>query len=160
MTPEALRMFALNTAVPGTQIRVGVGVLILDSEGRFLIEKRADCGMWGLLGGRVEPGESIEHAAKREVLEESGLHIKITGLIGIYSQPDHRIAVYPDNGDVRHLIDIVLEAQITGGSLLHSPESEKIEFFAAANLPPDSEVIPPARQPLADALAGRRSVLN
>ena len=160
MTPEAIRMFLHRTAVPGTQIKTGVGVIVLDSQNRYLIEKRSDCGMWGLLGGRVDPGETVEQTAVREVFEESGFHIEVTGLIGVYSQPDCRIIVYPDNGDIRHLIDIVVEARITGGSLRLSHESERVEFFTADALPPESEIIPPARQPLADAVAGRRGVLH
>ena len=153
-------MFIHRTAVPGTKIKAGVGVLVRDADGRLLLEKRSDCGMWGLLGGAIDPGESITDAAVREVLEESGCHIEVTGLIGIYSEPSERYIVYPDNGDVRQLIDIVVEARITGGELRLSHESEQIEFFTLDQLPKDEEIIPPAREPLADLKAGLRGVLK
>jgi len=160
MNPRAQRMFSLKTAVAGTRIKLGVGVLPIADDGRLLLELRSDCGMWGLLGGGVDPGESITQTALREVAEESGLTIEITRLLGIYSTPADRILIYPDNGDVRHLIDVVVIARITGGTLQISHESERLEFFDLKNLPPETEIIPPARDPLADFLAGRQGLLG
>jgi 8-oxo-dGTP pyrophosphatase MutT (NUDIX family) len=160
MNPRAEKMFAHNVAVPGTLINTGVGVVVRGDDGRVLLEKRSDCGMWGLLGGSVDPGESVAETARREVEEESGFQIEVTGLVGIYSHPTGRILVYPDNGDIRHIIDIVVEARIVGGTLRLSRESESIEFFMPGQLPAPEEIIPPARQPIADALAGRRGVLG
>jgi 8-oxo-dGTP pyrophosphatase MutT (NUDIX family) len=160
MNPRAEKMFIHRTAVAGTQIKTGVGVVVRAADGRVLLEKRSDCGMWGLLGGRVDPGESVAATAVREVLEESGFYIEVTGLLGVYSEPADRVLVYPDNGDIRQLIDIVVEARILSGSLRLSHESEKIEFFALDDLPPEEEIIPPARQPLADLKAGRRGILG
>ena len=62
--------------------------------------RRADSGNRELPGGRVEWGESATAAVKREVLEESGVSITITGLGGVYSDPGH-LMVYPDTGEVR-----------------------------------------------------------
>jgi ADP-ribose pyrophosphatase YjhB (NUDIX family) len=160
MNPRAEKMFTHRTAVPGTQIKTGVGVIVRGPDDRILLEKRSDCGMWGLLGGRVDPGESVSATAVREVFEESGLDVEITRLIGVYSGPEDRILIYPDNSDIRHLIDIVVEARITGGSLRLSHESERLEFFALDQLPLEQEIIPPAREPLADLRAGRSGVLK
>ncbi|MCE0497228.1 MAG: NUDIX domain-containing protein [Methylacidiphilales bacterium] len=160
MNPRAEKMFAHNEAVPGTQIKTGVGVIIRNDNGHFLLEKRSDCGLWGVLGGRVDPGEEIAETARREVLEESGFQIEITGLVGVYSHPAGRIVIYPDNDDIRHLIDIIVEARIVGGSLRLSSESERIEFFPPGQLPALEEIMPPARRPIADALAGHRGVLR
>ena len=68
--------------------------------------------------------------------------------------------MYSDDGDIRHLIDIVVEARIIGGTLRLSDESERIEFFALNCLPLEREIILPARQPLADFKAGLGSVLK
>ena len=59
---------------------------VVERDGHFLmIEERAS----GVIvvnqpGGHIEAGESPEQAAKREVLEESGCQISITGLLGVY----------------------------------------------------------------------------
>lgn len=99
-------------------------------------------------GGAVEPGESVAQAARREVWEESGLDVEITGIVGVYSEPDARIVVYPDNGDERHLVDVALEAFICSGSLRCSHESLELGFFGPDDLP--GNIVPPARQPLKD----------
>lgn len=145
-------MYGRKTAGPDTQVRLGVAVVIRDKRGRILLEKRRDSGMWGVCGGGIEPGETVRRTALREVKEETGLTVKITRLIGVYSNPADRIVTYPDNGDVRHLVDIFLEAIWVSGALKISEESLALEFFDPASLPKD--LVPAARVPLRDVLDG------
>lgn len=147
-----------STVVTGMRVRVGVGVIVEGAEGAMLLERRRDCGWWGLPGGKVEPGESLIDAAVREVLEETGLTVEVTHLIGVYSDPNGRIVTYPDNGDVVQLIDVVVGARVLSGQIMCSPESEEVRFFSASQLP--EEIVPPARQPIADALEARSGVLR
>ncbi|OQW30827.1 MAG: hypothetical protein A4E19_08745 [Nitrospira sp. SG-bin1] len=147
-----------NTVVEGMRVRVGVGVVVRGPGETLLLEKRRDCGWWGLPGGKVEPGESLVDAAVREVLEETGLTVEVTHLIGVYSDPDGRIVTYPDNGDVVQLIDAVVGAKVLSGCITCSDESEEVRFFSPSQLP--EQIVPPARQPLADALEGRCGVLR
>ena len=147
-----------SVVVQGMGVRVGVGVVIRGSGDAILLEKRRDCGWWGLPGGKVEQGESLVEAAVREVREETGLAVEVTHLIGVYSDPRGRIVTYPDNGDVVQLIDVIVGARVLSGSLLCSHESEEVRFFTPAQLP--EEIVPPARQPIADAFAGQRGVLR
>jgi ADP-ribose pyrophosphatase YjhB (NUDIX family) len=51
---------------------------------------RADSGNWTLPGGMQDLGESITQTAVREVREETGLDVELTGLIGIYTDPGHQ----------------------------------------------------------------------
>ncbi len=59
-------------------VDVAVGVLI-DAEGRFLLTSRPEgkvyAGYWEFPGGKVEPGETIEAALRRELHEELGITI-------------------------------------------------------------------------------------
>jgi len=147
-----------NTVVEGMRVRVGVGVVVRGTGETILLEKRRDCGWWGLPGGKIEPGESIIDAAVREVLEETGLTVEVTHLIGVYSDPDGRIVTYPDNGDVVQLIDVVVGARVLSGRIICSHESEEVRFFSTSQLP--AHIVPPARQPLVDAFEGRCGVLR
>lgn len=149
-------MFAKQVADSKTKVRAGVGVIIEDEEKKILLEKRSDCGLWGLPGGRIEPGESIVETAKREVREETGLTVEITELLGVYSGPQERIVTYPDN--VVQLVDIILRATILSGMLSCSDESEALQFFHLNMLP--SNIVPPARKPLEDFVQGLTGVMR
>lgn len=157
MNAIAQQMFSKKKADANTRIGLGTGVVVLDHQGRILLEKRSDCGLWGLLGGRVEAGESVADAAVREVFEETALRIKITRLIGVYSEPKDRIITYLDNGDVVHKIDVVFEAVIVSGQLTRSHESEELTFFERSQLP--AEICPPAQKPIQDYLDGLGPVI-
>jgi ADP-ribose pyrophosphatase YjhB (NUDIX family) len=56
--------------------RQGAGCLVVDSDGRVLLGKRADNGMWATPGGHVDPGENFEEAARRELREEANIVAK------------------------------------------------------------------------------------
>lgn len=157
-TDRSLFPIYSSKATVGTHIRIGVGIVILDSEMRILLERRVDCGLWGLVGGRLEPGESIQEAAHRETYEETSLSISITGLLGVYAGPEDRIVTYPDN--IVQLIDVIFIASIASGSLRCSEESQTLEFFHRNHLPITSMIVPPARQPIQDFLAGLRHVVR
>ncbi len=65
-------------------IRRAVMVVVRDAEGRVLWTQRQDNQMWDCPGGMVERGESIENAAEREVLEETGLAIGKLEFLGTF----------------------------------------------------------------------------
>ncbi len=68
--------------------------IVRNGLGQVLLVRRTDDGYWELPGGRVEVGESASAAVVREVAEEAGVAIKVTGLSGVYSDPGH-VLVYP-----------------------------------------------------------------
>jgi 8-oxo-dGTP pyrophosphatase MutT (NUDIX family) len=158
LNPIAARMYSKKRADENTKVRVGVGVVITNAEGWILLEKRSDCALWGFPGGRIEAGESIREAAVREVFEETGLTVRITRLLGAYSEPSERIVTFLDNGEVVQLVDLMVEATILSGELTCSSESLELRFFDPAHLPPD--MVPPALSPLNDYLAGFIGVLR
>lgn len=71
--------------------------VVRDAAGRVLLVRRADDLNWELPGGRIDVGESAVDAVAREVAEEAGLRITVTGLAGVYSDPSH-VLVYAGEG--------------------------------------------------------------
>ncbi|MGR6322725.1 NUDIX domain-containing protein [Micromonospora soli] len=67
------------------------GALIVDDDGRIFIQRRSpdrtlfpNC--WDIVGGHLEPGESVEEALRREVVEETGWTVsQLLGQVGEYS---------------------------------------------------------------------------
>lgn len=54
-------------------LQVGASVIVEDSDGRILLQKRKDNHCWGYAGGSVELDERVEEAAKRELFEENAI---------------------------------------------------------------------------------------
>jgi 8-oxo-dGTP pyrophosphatase MutT (NUDIX family) len=70
---------------------------------QILLVQRTDDGYWELPGGRIEVGETPSSAAVREVAEETGVTIEITGLAGIFSDPAHILAYPHENNTYQQL---------------------------------------------------------
>ncbi|MGW1682109.1 NUDIX hydrolase [Saccharopolyspora sp. NPDC002376] len=65
--------------------------VVRDAQRRVLLVQRIDTRNWELPGGNVNVGESAPDAAVREVNEEAGVLITVTGLAGVYTDPGHVI---------------------------------------------------------------------
>ena len=111
---------------------VATSAVVVDGRGRILLQRRADSGNWALPGGGMEVNESLTGSVIREVKEETGYQIEVTGLVGTYTDPRHIIA-YSD-GEVRRQFNICYTARITGGQLAISDESTEIRFVDRAAL--------------------------
>lgn len=98
---------------------LAVKAVIADGSGRSLLIRRSASnrhfvGQWEWPGGKVDPGESFDVAALREVKEETGLDVELTGLAGAveFEMPARRIIV------------LCLEARLLGGELKLSEEHD------------------------------------
>lgn len=143
-------MFPDQADATRAEVKLGTCAVIFDEVGRIVLERRSDCGWWCLPGGRMNPGETVAQAAYREAREETGLEIVVERFLGIFSDPRRRIVRYPDNGDLRQLVDAVVVGRPLGGQLERSEESLEVAWFAPERLPLNT--VPPVVEILRQAL--------
>ena len=111
---------------------VATSAVIVDEQGRILLQRRTDSGNWALPGGAMEMTESLSDSVVRETKEETGLDVMVTGIVGTYTDPKHIIA-YTD-GEVRRQFNICYTARIHGGELRASSESTALAFIHPRDL--------------------------
>ena len=117
---------------PNRPYSVGV-VALIEQDGRLLLDRRIDGSGWGLIGGAVELEESLASALRREVREETGLHVLGYDLFGTFSDPS-RLLQYA-NGDVVRIITLAYSVQVGRlGKLVCSSESAELRWFGRDEL--------------------------
>ncbi|MGW4721984.1 NUDIX hydrolase [Streptomyces sp. NPDC004291] len=114
-----------NAPKPNSMV-VAASAVVTDGGGRILLQRRRDNDLWALPGGGMDMGDSLPGTAVREVKEETGLDVEITGLVGTYTDPRH-IIEYSD-GEVRRQFNVCFRARVTGGALRISDESTELRF--------------------------------
>ena len=108
-----------------------VAVMVRDAAGRLLLARDRDTGMWQTVGGAMDPGEEPAQAAVREALEETGLLIEPTRILGVHAGPLFRLT-YP-NGDVVDYVGIAFAARVVGGAERPcQDEVDRLGWFAEA----------------------------
>lgn len=112
-------------------IFVAVGIALFDETGRLLLQQRPD-GAWGLPGGHLEPGESLEEAATREVWEETGLTVRDFELLGVASGKE---SVIERAGVKNYYVTAIYRTRHYSGIPVPGGESLEVGFFAPNHLP-------------------------
>ena len=121
-------------------IIAGAAVLIFDKQNRLLLQHRKDNKQWGLIGGSMEVGESLEETARREAYEETGLKLLDLEWFGLFSGKE---LIYKcPNGDIVVNVVAVYTAQHFKGELkADKEEAHEVRFFELRKLP--AELSPP-----------------
>ncbi len=115
------------------KLRPGASAIIFDySRQSVLLTRRTDNGRWCLPGGGMDPGESADETCVREVLEETGLDVQVTRLVGIYTSPNILVE-YPDGNKIQP-VAFSFEAEVIGGELGLSDETTDYGYIAVEKL--------------------------
>jgi ADP-ribose pyrophosphatase YjhB (NUDIX family) len=115
-----------NSLVPS------VTAIVLDDGGHILMVHKTDNDLWALPGGAIDVGESISDAVTREVKEETGLEVEVTGVVGLYTNPNHVMAY--DDGEVRQQFSLCFTTRLLGGDVRTSSETSEVTFVSPSNL--------------------------
>ena len=102
-------------------------VTLVARDGKLALVRRGvepHIGRWSFPSGYVDRGERVEDAAVRETLEETGLHVRLTGLVGLYSETDQPVAL------------AVYAAEVVCGELAAGHDAQGADFFDIDRLPP------------------------
>lgn len=122
------------TAPKTTQrTRLGANALII-CDGKILLEKRADCDLWGLVGGGVKRKETTLQAITREIWEELGVRIQKEKLRKLAVYDGNRIAAYRD-GSIWKMVIVAYLLQLEEMPAMRiSKESRQLRFFSKEEL--------------------------
>lgn len=109
--------------------KVAAAVLVERGEEVLLVSRinEPGVGMWTVPAGFIDAREDAARAAERECLEETGLVVQVTQLLGVVSGREH-----PNGAD----LVIAYRASITGGQLQAGDDAGEAAFFPRASLPP------------------------
>lgn len=109
---------------------IGVGGIAIE-EGRLLMVQRVRppyAGMWSLPGGKLDLGETLESALIREMREETGLDIAVSGYAGLLE------SIYPDNSN-NHYVILDYFIKVLGGTLHPADDAADARWFELEEIP-------------------------
>lgn len=110
----------------GESVSIGVGAVVFKGDEVLLIKrgKAPFKGNWSIPGGRLHHGERIEEAVHREVREETGLVIRLIGLIGVFEALPDEIAEAPYS----HIVLIDYATEWVGGEPVAGDDAAEAVF--------------------------------
>ncbi|MEV6667915.1 NUDIX hydrolase [Streptomyces nigra] len=101
---------------------VSVAGVVVREDGRLLAIRRADNGTWELPGGVLELDEAPEAGVAREVLEETGIHVEVDELTGVYKNM------------TRGIVALVFRCKPSGGTERTSSESTAVSWLTPSEV--------------------------
>ena len=141
----------------GGQLRPGSSAIIYgENKEQVLITRRTDNGRWCLPGGGMDPGESAAEACAREVLEETGLIVRVGRLVGVYTTPN-MVIVYSDGNRIQP-VAFSFEAQAIGGELSLSDETTEYGYYSVDEMK-QLDMMEHHLERIVDALAGQEATI-
>lgn len=109
--------------------KVDVRGAVFDGESVLLVQEVTD-GLWSLPGGWADVNEPPSAMIIRELLEETGLHVEPTRIVGVYEANHGR-----DPIEVFHSYKILFNCKVLSGELTPSYETPQVKYFPMDDLP-------------------------
>lgn len=122
---------SLRKEIGSRKILLNCAGAVIERDGKILLQKRSDNGLWGLVGGLLELNETYTEAMVREVREETGLIVEPDAFLGIFHNHD----MVWSNGDAAHTLGAFFTVRATGGTLRTDEESLELRYFSPDTLP-------------------------
>ena len=122
-----------DPAAPAANSIVPSAGAYIEHDRKVLLIQRSDNGNWSMPGGAQDPGESLTHTGVRETFEEAGVHIRVTGIVGIFTDPKH-VVHYTSNDEVRQEFTVIYRADYVSGEPTTSDESTRVEWVSKDEL--------------------------
>lgn len=120
-----------NSQVGYATPKVDVRAIVFESDKILLVKEKED-GCWALPGGWADVGVSPSECAVKEVYEESGYHVRVIKLLGVYDR-NHIRHDYPPL--VHHVYKLFFQCELIGGKPMKSIETTEIAFFGEQEIP-------------------------
>jgi 8-oxo-dGTP pyrophosphatase MutT (NUDIX family) len=153
-SPTRVDYFHDPQAPEPTSRKPSASVMVRDENGRVLMLRRADNGLWTIPTGGLKKNETIRQCGIRECREETGIHIEVTGLVGVFSDPGHLIAYHRGGQitEVRQPVNICLHATPVGGTLTPDPREATDAAWVDPDDLADLDIHPAIRARISHAL--------
>ena len=114
-------------------LSVGATIVVL-KDSKILLNLRSDTNTWGIPGGSIELGETLEQTAARELREETNLSAKSFSFLHLFSGPDFYFK-YPNGDELYSVVALFLAEGVYGEMKITDGESYKLKFFGKEEIP-------------------------
>lgn len=112
-----------------------VAAIIHDDAGRLLLLEKASGEGWSLPAGGIEPGETPQEAVIREVMEETGLAVEPTAVLGVFGGRDFRYT-YPNGHQVEYVVTLFRCRVVADHGAWTDGETKSLGYFTPQDMPP------------------------
>lgn len=111
-----------------------VAAVIHDRKGNLLLQEKASGEGWSLPAGAIEPGETPQEAVMREVMEETGLVVSTTDILGVFGGSEFRYT-YPNGHQVEYVVTLFKCQVREGAGTWTDAETKSLRYFARGDMP-------------------------